>query len=262
MKKLNGMRALITGGSSGIGQAIALAFANEGANVVFTYSKNKNGADDTLCKLKEIGNKAFAIQTNLADINEAKSLVQKATANLGGIDILVNNAGTITRHPDFFSIPAESLEYIYSVNLRAPFILTQETAKQMQHQNRGGSIVNISSMSAEIVSPGLAHYECSKAALNALTRGAASALAKYNIRVNALAPGLIATNINRDQRESMPEVWLKRGEPIPLGRIGEPNDVTNMAILLASPEMSAWITGTIIPIDGGLSVVGPFTTKS
>jgi NAD(P)-dependent dehydrogenase (short-subunit alcohol dehydrogenase family) len=261
MKKLEGLRALITGGSSGIGQAIALAFAVEGADIAFTYLKNEGRAKQTAEKIENLGNKAFAIQANLADINDIQHAAQETVERLGGIDILVNNAGVITRHHDLFSIASTDLDYVYVVNLKAPFILTQKLAKQMQDQGVGGSIINISSMSAAIVAPGITHYECSKAALNALTRGTASSLAKYNIRVNAILPGLVETDINKEQREKSPELWKKRCEPIPLGRVGQPADIINLAILLASPKMSSWITGTIIPVDGGLSVTSPFVSK-
>jgi 3-oxoacyl-[acyl-carrier protein] reductase len=126
----------------------------------------------------------------------------------------------------------------------------------MRQQDRGGSIINISSISAKIISPGLTHYECSKAALNMLTKASASALAKYKIRVNAIAPGLIETNINQTQREANPQAWNKRTAKIPLNRAGKPEDITPMAIMLASKK-SSWITGSIITIDGGSDVYVP-----
>jgi NAD(P)-dependent dehydrogenase (short-subunit alcohol dehydrogenase family) len=261
MKKLEGLRALITGGSSGIGQAIALAFADEGADVAFTYLKNKERAKQTAEKIESLGNKAFAIQANLADTNDIHQVAEESVERLGGIDILVNNAGVVTRHPDLFSIASTDLDYVYAVNLKAPFILIQKLGKQMQDQGLGGSIINISSISAEMAVPGMTHYECSKAALNALTKGSAISLAKYNIRVNAILPGLVETDMNKEQRDKSPEIWKRRCEPIPLGRVGQPADITHLAVLLASAKMSSWVTGVTIPIDGGVSIMNPFVPK-
>ena len=257
MSRLTGKRVLITGGSSGIGQEIALAYAKKGAIVVFSYHQNTKGAEQTVAAIQALGEKAYAIKANMADKDSLQTLFQKTLSQLGGLDILVNNAGTLTRHPNFLDISPDDFEHIQAVYIRAPFILTQLAAIQMQVQKTGGSIINISSRSSTIITPGLAHYECSKAALDALTRSSASALAPYNIRVNAIAPGLVATEINRAQRENDYSAWEKRSAQIPLGKAGEPKDIATIAVLLAS-EKSSWMTGTIIPIDGGVGVISPF----
>lgn len=254
---LENKNAFITGGSSGIGQAITIAFARAGANVAFTYNQNNAGAASTLNILKGNPTKASAIQANLIDISIIPELINKVEANLGSIDILVNNAGAVIRSPHFLDTPLEALDEVISLNLKVPFFLMQTVANRMKNRKTKGNILNISSVSAEIVSPGLAHYECSKAALNALTRAAASELAAFNIRVNAIAPGLVATNMNQEQREHNPDAWNLRKNKIPLGRAGEPNDIASMALFLAS-EQAEWITGNIITIDGGLSVSSPF----
>jgi NAD(P)-dependent dehydrogenase (short-subunit alcohol dehydrogenase family) len=255
--KLPNKNALITGGSSGIGQAIAVAFASEGANVIFSFHENHEGALETLDLIGSNGIKKAAVHANLANTDSLHNLVGEALNYLETIDILVNNAGIVARYPNFLDITLEALEEINLVNLSAPFVLTQQVAGHMKENNIKGSIINISSVSAEITSPGLAHYECSKAALNALTRGAASDLARFNIRVNAIAPGLVATNINKAQRENDPSAWQARSSKIPLGRVGKPNDIAGMAVFLGSDE-AEWMTGTIIPFDGGLSVISPF----
>lgn len=257
IKKLRNKSVLITGASSGIGQAIAIAYAAEGANVAFSYHSNVEGMKNTLDEIKNIGNVGFAFSASMADNCSIYKLVEDVIGCLGSIDILVNNAGMVTRFKDFLDISIKSLDEIQAVNLRAPFILTQEVAKCMKERDRGGCIINISSMSADIVSPGLTHYECSKAALHALTRGAAGDLAKYNIRVNAIAPGLVATNINHAQRENDLDAWIQRSSKIPLGRTGMPKDIASLAVFLASEEAS-WMTGSIIPFDGGIGIASPF----
>lgn len=259
MSKLTNKRVLITGGSSGIGQEIALAFAKKGAIVAFSYHKNSTGAQATVTQIESTGDKVFAIEADMADEKSLDHLFQEALNKLGGLDILVNNAGTLTRHPNFLEIPLTAFEHVHAVNIRAPFILTQLAGQQMRKQNTGGSIINISSRSSTIITPGLAHYEASKAALDALTRSTASELAPYNIRVNAVAPGLVATEMNRQQREKDLSAWERRSSQIPLGRSGTPQDVAAIVLALAS-DKATWTTGAIIPVDGGIGVVSPFST--
>ncbi|MBA2652713.1 MAG: glucose 1-dehydrogenase [Tatlockia sp.] len=255
--QLANKNALITGGSNGIGQAIALAFAYEGANVIFTYNQNKDEAHNTLnqmgtnCTLKK------AIQANLSDEKSIPHLLNEVGTHFDKIDILVNNAGIISRFANFLDISADALDELIKVNFRAPFVLTQQVARCMKVNATKGSIINISSVSATITSPGLAHYEASKAALNALTRGAANDLASYNIRVNTIAPGLVTTNMNKMQREQHTDQWDLRKSKIPLGRVGKPSDIANLAVFLAS-DASEWMTGAIIPLDGGFSVASLF----
>lgn len=257
MKDLQGMKALITGGSSGIGKSIAVAYAEAGSDVVITYKSNKTGADETVSEIEKLGCKAIALQNDLSDENKLNDLLSASINFLGKIDILVNNAGTITRHKHFLDIAAEAFDQILLINLKVPFLLTQLVANHMISNKIEGSILNITSMSADVITPGLTHYECSKAAFNTLTKASASALASHKIRVNAIAPGLIATNINLAQRELDPDAWNARGRVIPLGKIGEPNDIAPLAVLLASKK-AGWITGSIIPVDGGIGVLSPF----
>ncbi len=251
--KLKGKKAVITGASSGLGQAIAIAFAKEGADIVFCYQSNEAGALCTKEHIEDVNKKCLAVKVELQDINQLQSFMLQAEIFLGGIDILVNNAGTLTRHSSFLDISSENFDLIQAVNVRAPFMLSQWAAQQMIKQRRGGSIINISSASAEVTSAGLAHYECSKAALNRLTKSMASELASYNIRVNAIAPGLFATNINSDQHSTNSEVWQKRCARIPMGRAGQPDHISALAVLLASDD-AALMTGDIITVDGGISI--------
>lgn len=258
--QLANKNALITGGSSGIGQAIALAFAHEGANVIFTYNKNIEGAKSTLNKMDKYSIFKKSVQANLSDNNAVSKLFQEVSLHYDKVDILVNNAGILTRFSSFLEISPDSLDELIKVNLLSPFTLMQHVAKKMIETGCKGSIINISSVSAKITSPGLAHYEASKAAFNAITRGAANDLAPFNVRVNTIAPGLIATDMNKDQREKNPDMWNFRQNKIPLMRAGDPKDVANMAVFLAS-SAAEWMTGTIIPVDGGISVTSPFSTN-
>lgn len=248
---------LITGGSSGIGQAIAVAFAHAGANVIFTYNQNREGAKNTLNQMAMHSTLKKAIHANLTDEAMIFQLFDEVDLHFDKIDILVNNAGIITRFTNFLDISLDAFDELMTVNLKYPFMLMQQVARKMKEKGGKSSIINISSVSAEITSPGLAHYEASKAALNALTRGAANDLASFNIRVNTIAPGLVATNMNKMQRELNPDMWNFRANKIPLMRVGQPRDIANMAVFLASDE-AEWITGAIIPVDGGISVLSPF----
>ena len=251
--KLKGKKAVITGASSGLGQAIAVAFAKEGADIVFCYQSNEEGALHTKKLIENENRTCLAIRVELQHIDQLQQFITRAENHLGEIDILVNNAGTLTRHSSFLDIPIDEFDLIQSVNIRAPFFLSQWAAKHMIKQGRGGSIINISSASAEVASLGLVHYECSKAALNRLTKSMASELAAHNIRVNAIAPGLFATNINIDQHSKNPTLWEERCLRIPLKKAGTPDKIVALALLLVSDDGDL-ITGDIIAIDGGIGI--------
>ncbi len=259
MITLKGKTALITGGSSGIGQAIALAYAKAGADIALTYRNNEKDASKTKKMITDLGRKAIAYQADLAKIETLPELMTEIIKEMGCLDILVNNAGTLTRHSSFTNIPIKDSSYLISANYLAPFYLTQIFANHLMTQNKKGVVLNISSISTEVITPGLVHYECSKAALEMLTKSSASELAKYDIRVNAIAPGLIETNMNRIQREENPDAWNMRKSFIPLKRVGKPEDIIPLAVLLVC-DQSDWITGSIFKIDGGSSIKSPFST--
>jgi NAD(P)-dependent dehydrogenase (short-subunit alcohol dehydrogenase family) len=257
MEQYKGKKVFITGASSGIGKEIAVAFAAKGAEIAFNYCKNKSGAEETQELLYKIGSKSYAFSADFSDSKNLPSLLQKVYEKIKEIDIFINNAGEFISSSDFLGISAQSLQKTVSVNFFSPFILTQKIAQKMIDQNIRGSIINISSMSTRFLSIGSTHYECSKAALDALTRGAAYALAPYHIRVNGVAPGSIATEINNKQRIKDPEGWIKRSKRLPLGEEGKVVDIANACIFLASEE-SKWITGTTLIVDGGASLMNPF----
>ncbi len=251
MGVLSNKKVLITGGSSGIGSAIALQAAEAGAQVLFTYAKKRERALQLLEKIINCSPRSCLLQSELTHPDDIAHLVKNAIAKLGKIDILVNNAGVISRHASFLDINFCDLNSVQFVNITAPFLLSQAIASHMVQKKINGNILNISSISASVISPGLTHYECSKAALNALTRSSSAELAKYNIRVNAIEPGLVKTNINQEQWQNHPEVWQQRSKKIPLGKTGEPTDIANLAIFLMSDQAN-WITGSIFTVDGGM----------
>lgn len=251
--RLAGKKAIVTGGSRGIGRAIALGFAREGADLVVTYAHDEAAASAVVDQILALGRVGLAVRADLAVREEIAALVERAVAALGRVDVLVNNAGLLTRRP-FLEVPPEELDRVIDVDLKGPFLLGQAVARQMVRQGGGGSIINITSISAARAYPGLAHYQCAKAGVFMLTRGMALELAPYGIRVNAIAPGLTATDINRQQREEQPEVWRQRAARIPLGRAGVPEDHVGAAVFLASDE-SSWVTGATLVIDGGQTVL-------
>lgn len=250
--RLKGKKAIVTGGSRGIGRAIAIGFAREGADLIITYVHDKFSADNTLNEINNYGNKAIAVYLDLEDSNSLDKMNDEVLSFFGEIDILVNNAGFL-RRKNFLDISQEEFFNVLNINLAGPFLLTQHIAKQMQQQNTGGSIINISSISDHIASHGLSHYQCAKAGLSMLTKGAALELAQYGIRVNTISPGLTATDMNRTQWENHTEIWQTRVADIPLQRAGLPEDHVGAAIFLASDE-SAWMTGACLVMDGGRSI--------
>lgn len=247
--RLHGKTAIVTGGSRGIGRAIVLGLAKEGADVVVTYVNDEKSAQLVVQEITELGRKAKAVQCDLTRLSDISRLVSNAQSFLGKIDILINNAGIVTRK-DLWSIEEPELMQVLAVDLIGPFLLLQQVSQHMYSQGIKGSIVNISSISDQIAVSGLTHYQCAKAGMSMLTKGAALELAPYGIRVNTLAPGLTATDMNRTQWESDSNAWRSRVADIPLGRAGMPQDHVGAAIFLASDE-SLWVTGAHLAVDGG-----------
>lgn len=250
---LAGKTALVTGGSNGIGAAISHAYAAAGANVVFTYRKAADSAARIAADMAALGGQVRAIQADLAQQGATDRLWQEALELTGQIDVLVNNAGTITRS-EFLAITQHELERIMAVNFYAPWYLSKKLAEHLIARQAPGSMLNISSVSAHFARSRMPHYQCSKAALNMLTKSIAYELAPYGIRANSISAGLTRTNANRDQWEGQPELWRERSSDIPLGRPGVPQDYAGLAVFLASDEAS-WITGADIMVDGGSTVI-------
>ncbi|WP_415757088.1 SDR family NAD(P)-dependent oxidoreductase [Pseudomonas sp. LT1P18] len=250
--RLRGKRALITGASSGIGRAIAEAFIAEGADVFITALTDEVAAREVIELAEHLGQHASFTLMDAASIR-IETLFEEAHATIGPIDILVNNPAFITRTP-FLELGGDEYEQTLAVNLRFPFFATQRFAKGCIARRQGGSVINISSVSAFKAVSRMSAYQASKAALSMLTRSCAVELAPHGIRVNTISPGLTATSGNANQWRDAPEIWQNRKKEIPMQRAGIPSDMAGAAILLASDE-SSWMTGADLVIDGGHSCV-------
>jgi dehydrogenase/reductase SDR family protein 4 len=250
---LDGKIALITGGSRGIGRAIALAFAEAGADVVVS-SRNKRPPEleKVAEEIRAKGRKALAIPAHVGKKEDVQNLVQKTLQELGRIDILVNNAGTNPVLSSMVDLEEEAFEKVLEVNLRGPFLMSKAVAKEMIKQG-GGRIINISSISGlRARADGTGAYCISKAALNMMTQVMARELAGHNILVNAIAPGSIKTEFSRVNWTD-PERRAQRIREVELRRFGEPEEVAGLTLFLAS-EASSFVTGEIIRVDGGQTI--------
>jgi 2-deoxy-D-gluconate 3-dehydrogenase len=246
MPELDGKVALITGGSKGIGRAIALSFAREGADV----SVAARGVEDLDRAAKEIeaeGRRALAVPTDVTDPGQVETLVERTVDELGGIDILVNNAGAAPFMSTFDQMRLSGFEKYFGITYTGAVYTTRSAAAAIL--DRGGSVINIASVAAYIASPGLTYYASAKAALVSFTRTLALEWAAHGVRVNAIAPGWIETEMNAGARQD-PGFYQAILNQIPLGRWGTDEDVAGVALFLAS-EKASFMTGSVIVIDGG-----------
>lgn len=243
MLALAGRRALVTGGSRGIGRAIAAAFLQGGASVAIASRQREAGE----AAAGELG--AIWLAADLESPEAPGQLVRRAIERLGGLEVLVNNAGQIDRAPAL-EASEEAWERLYAVNVRAVFRASVEAAGHMRQQG-GGKIINLSSVAARLAIPGRAIYGPTKAAVSQLTRVLAVEWAPYGIQVNAIAPGWIRTELNAQFLDEDPERYRRILESIPAGRVGTAEDVAGLSVFLASPA-SDYLTGQVIEVDGGL----------
>ena len=246
MKLLEGKVAIITGASRGIGSGIAKVFAEQGADVAFTYSSSVESALALENELNALGIKSKGYKSNAADFNEAQKLVDDVMVDFGNIDILINNAG-ITKDNLLMRMSEEDFDAVININLKSVFNMTKAVQKIML-KNRKGSIVNMSSVVGVKGNAGQANYAASKAGMNGFTKSIALELGSRNIRCNAIAPGFIETEMTAKLNEDVVKGWR---EAIPLKRGGTPEDVANVCVFLAS-DMSAYVTGQVINVDGGM----------
>ncbi|MBR5276326.1 MAG: 3-oxoacyl-[Bacteroidaceae bacterium] len=247
MKLLEGKVALVTGGTRGIGKAIALKYASEGANVAFTYVSNSAVAQEVEAELSALGVKCKGYISNAADFAAADEVVKQVMADFGRIDILVNNAG-ITKDGLMLRMSEEQWDSVIAVNLKSAFNFIHAVAPIMAKQ-RGGSIVNMTSVVGVNGNAGQANYAASKAGLIGLAKSVAKEFGPRGIRSNCIAPGFIETDMTSKLPEDMREQWSKT---IPLRRAGQGEDVANVALFLAS-DLSAYVTGQVINCCGGMS---------
>lgn len=251
-KNLQGRKALVTGGNSGIGEAIARRLAAAGAHVVINYRSYPQAAQKIVEEINKEGGQALAIEADISSEQEITRMFIEADKQVGAMDILVNNAG-IENNSAFLELSAEDWDKVLNVDLRAVFLCSQQAARRMQ---TGGVIINISSVHELIPWAGYAHYCAAKGGLEMLMKTMALELAQNKIRVNNIAPGAIITPINNawlDDPKKRDEVLAK----IPWGRIGRADEVAAAAWFLASDD-AEYITGTTLFIDGGMSLYANF----
>jgi len=249
---LQGKVALITGGSRGIGRAIALAFAEAGADVAICGRKLPD-LEAVAEEIRKKGRKSMAIASHMAKVEESKALVEKVKGEWGKIDILVNNAGTNPYYGPLLDAEEWAWDVTMNVNLKGPFLLSQLVARAMREQG-GGSIINIASVFG-IIPSGLNIYSVTKAGLIMLTKVMAKEWGQYKIRVNAIAPGLIKTRFSEALWKD-PAKGEVAARDRALGYLGSPDDIASVALFLAS-DASSYLTGETIVVDGGESVGPP-----
>mgnify|MGYP000790534344 CR=1 FL=1 len=245
---LNGKTALVTGASRGIGRAIALRLAEDGANVAVIYAGSADKAEAVVNEITALGVNAKAYRCNVADSAAVNETVKAVTNDLGKIDILVNNAG-VTRDNLILRLSEEDFDTVLNANLKGAFLCCKEAARRMVRQ-RYGRIVNLSSVVGLRGNAGQTNYSASKAGLIGLTKSLAKELASRNVTVNAVAPGFIAT----DMTAALPEaVRTEMCKTIPEGRVGQPEDVAN-AVAFFAAEQSSYLTGQVLCVDGGMAM--------
>jgi len=246
MKLLEGKTTIITGASRGIGKGIAIAFAQQGANVAFTYSSSVEAANVLENELKSFGVKAKGYQSDAASFDQAQQLADDVVNEFGSIDVLVNNAG-ITKDNLLMRISEEDFDKVIEVNLKSVFNMTKAVQRTMLKQ-RKGSIINMSSVVGVKGNAGQTNYAASKAGIIGFSKSVALELGSRNIRSNVIAPGFIETEMTAKLDEATVKGWR---DAIPLKRGGSPEDVANACVFLAS-DMSDYITGQTLHVDGGM----------
>jgi 3-oxoacyl-[acyl-carrier protein] reductase len=247
MKLLEGKTALITGAGRGIGKAIALHFAKEGANIAFTDLAIDENVKATEAEIEALGVKVKGYASNAADFDDTHKVVEQIKEDFGVIDVLINNAG-ITRDGLMMRMSEQQWDMVINVNLKSAFNFTHAITPIMMRQ-KNGSIINMSSVVGVSGNAGQANYSASKAGMIGLTKSMAKEIGSRGIRVNAIAPGFIITDMTGALSEEVREQWAKQ---IPLRRGGTPEDVANVALFLAS-DLSSYVSGQVIHVCGGMN---------
>jgi glucose 1-dehydrogenase len=251
MDKLKGKVALITGSDSGIGRAIALAFAAEGCKVIITYHSDEKSAKKVTDMIAQKGGSAICQQLNVTDEASVNDLFKKATEHYNQIDILVNNAGVNGNNIPVEAMDTKAFDTCIKTNLYGPFFCCREYL-QYRKDKQGGKIIFISSIHEDVVTPGNADYNASKGGVKNFSRSLALELADKGIQVNNIAPGMILTPMNKEAMEN-DEKRKEKEQHIPMKRAGQPEEVASLALFLASSE-SDYITGSTFVVDGGLMI--------
>jgi glucose 1-dehydrogenase len=248
--KLIGKKALITGSNQGIGQAIALRLAEEGADVVIDYVTHPETAKETVELAKKFGHRAVSVQGDISKVADAQRMIKESVEALGGLDILVNNAGVERRAP-FWEVTEADYDLVLDVNLKGAFFTTQAFVQHRLAVKQPGKIINVSSVHEDLPFPHFTSYCASKGGMKMVTRNLSIELAPYGITINNIAPGAIETPINTTLLNN-PALLKSLLDNIPLARLGKTSDVAGVAAFLASSDAD-YITGTTIVVDGGLT---------
>jgi len=243
-KLIEGKTAIVTGASRGIGKAIAISLAKEGAEVIINYSSSPENANKVVSEINEFGGKAYPLQADISNENSVNELIKKVLEKHNKIDVLVNNAGT-TKDGLLMRMKTDDWQKVLDLNLSGVFYCTRAVSRQMLKQ-KSGRIINITSVVGLMGNPGQANYSAAKAGVVGLTQSSAKEFASRGITVNAVAPGFISTDMTKDLNS---EAILSA---IPLGRFGAPEDVAGAVRFLAADPSAAYITGQTIQVDGGM----------
>jgi 3-oxoacyl-[acyl-carrier protein] reductase len=241
---------LITGASTGIGAAAAIAFGRNGAKVAVHYNKSKAEAENVAAQVEKAGGKALLVSGDVTDSATCKQIVDKTVAGFGRIDVLINNAGGLVQRAPVESITDELFEKVINLNVRSTMMCAGAAAQQMRKQGSGGAIINVTSVAARHGGgPGASLYAGSKGFVSTITRGLAKELVKDKIRVNAVAPGVITTPFH--DRYSTPQMLESFKATIPMNRIGTADECAGAFLFLASEQLSGYMTGQILEVNGG-----------
>lgn len=250
MEDLEGKTALVTGASTGIGAAVARAYAARGVRVAVHYNRSTGPANELVGAITAAGGEAFALQGDVRDGEAIRRVVRETIARWGAIDILVNNAGSLVKRVPIAEFDDALFDEVLHINARSVLAFCREVVPLMRAQGRGGSIINVSSVAARHGGgPGAYLYAGAKGFVSTATRGLAKELAADRIRVNAVAPGVIQTPFH--DQFSTPQMLESFRATIPMARIGEPDDCVGAFLYLASEQLSGYVTGQILEVNGG-----------
>jgi len=249
--RLKGKVALITGSSRGVGSAVALGFAKEGAKVIVNYTSNEKAANEVAEAIKQIGSQAIVVRGDVAKREEADSLVQAAIDEFGRLDILVNNAG-FTRPAMMLKMTEEQWDEVVDIHLKGAFLCSQAAGRRMKEQNNG-KIINVTSVAGLVGTVGQINYSAAKGGVISMTKSIARELARYNVCANVISIGILAMGMSEKitTDENLKEIYMNR---ILLKRFGQPEDVSPAFVFLASDE-SNYITGQLLCVDGGYGMI-------
>ncbi|RZI96159.1 MAG: glucose 1-dehydrogenase [Variovorax sp.] len=250
MEDLKGKTALVTGASTGIGAAVAIAFAARGMRVAVHYNSSADAANAVVETIREAGGSAFALKADVRDTAAIRGAVALTIAEFGHIDVLVNNAGSLVKRVPIAEFDDALFDEVMHINARSVISFCRHVVPQMREHGQGGSIINVSSVAARTGGgPGAYLYAGAKGFVSTATHGLAKELAAENIRVNAVAPGVIQTPFQ--DRFSTPAILETFRAGIPMGRIGDPDDCVGAFLYLASAQLSGYVTGQVLEVNGG-----------